>query len=105
MNDIARHNRKESYDLSKPEFSEQEQIVMDHLAMGVNHAWLISKRTGLLITSVRRCLTNLYDKGEGVIKETGTVFNDDTKRNVTTYAIKDRSVITDIGQGSLFEWN
>jgi len=81
----ARKNKTDSYHESKPKFTEQEQTVLIQLNFGISDAWSISKRTGMLITSVRRCLTDLSDAGE--ITENGTVYNEETKRNVTAYKV------------------
>lgn len=81
----ARKNKSDSYYESKPKFTEQEQTVLIQLNFGISDAWSISKRTGMLITSVRRCLTDLSDAGE--ITENGTVYNEETKRNVTAYKV------------------
>ena len=90
---IAEKNRKESYDKSKEQFSEQERYVLKCLALGYDHAWSIQEASRInphektmLITRVRRCLTNLVDKD--VIYECGTVFYSPTERNVTRYKIK-----------------
>lgn len=82
---ITKQNKFDSYNESKPKFTEQEQQVMIQLNFGFTDAWSISKRTGMLITSVRRCLTDLSDAGE--ITENGTVYNEETKRNVTAYKV------------------
>lgn len=58
---------------------------MIQLNFGISDAWSISKRTGMLITSVRRCLTDLSDAGQ--ITENGTVYNEETNRNVTSYKV------------------
>lgn len=79
----GRRNRRESFQKSKPKFTEQEHQVLMQLNMGLNDAWSISNKTGMLITSVRRSLTDLVSKG--AIAEIGTTFNPETQRNVTTY--------------------
>lgn len=79
----SRQHRRESYQKTKPRFTEQENSVLLQLNMGLNDAWSISNKTGMLITSVRRSLTDLVTKG--AIAEIGTTFNPDTQRNVTTY--------------------
>ena len=81
----ARKNKIDSYHESKPKFTEQEQQVLIQLNFGISDAWSISKTTGMLITSVRRCLTDLSDAGQ--ITENGTVYNADTNRNVTAYKV------------------
>ena len=81
----ARKNKIDSYHESKPKFTEQEQQVMIQLNFGISDAWSISKKTGMLITSVRRCLTDLSDAGQ--ITENGTVYNEETNRNVTSYKV------------------
>lgn len=53
--------------------------------MGLKDAWSISNHTGELITSVRRCLTDLCKANE--IEESGSVYNEQTKRTVTTYKV------------------
>ena len=84
MNNASR-NKIDSYHESKQKFTDQEQTVLIQLNFGISDAWSISKRTGMLITSVRRCLTDLSDAGE--ITENGTVYNEETKRNVTAYKV------------------
>ena len=81
----ARKNKSDSYHESKPKFTEQEQQVIIQLNFGISDAWSISKQTGMLITSVRRCLTDLCSAGQ--ITENGTVYNADTNRNVTAYKV------------------
>ena len=81
----AKRNKADSYHESKPKFTEQEQQVLIQLNFGISDAWSISKQTGMLITSVRRCLTDLSDAGQ--IAENGTVYNEETKRNVTAYKV------------------
>lgn len=79
----GRRNRRESFIKSKPRFTEQEHQVMLQLNMGICDAWSIANKTGMLITSVRRCLTDLVSKA--AIAEIGITFNAETQRNVTTY--------------------
>lgn len=81
----AKQNKIDSYHESKPKFTEQEQQVLIQLNFGISDAWSISKQTGMLITSVRRCLTDLSDAGQ--IAENGTVYNAETNRNVTSYKV------------------
>jgi len=81
----ARKNKADSYHESKQKFTEQEQQVLIQLNFGISDAWSISKQTGMLITSVRRCLTDLSDAGQ--ITENGTVYNQETNRNVTSYKV------------------
>jgi len=81
----ARRNRRESYTKTKPRFTAQEEEVLRQLNMGINDAWSISNKTHMLITSVRRALTDLTTKG--VVMESGTTFNAETNRNVTTYKV------------------
>lgn len=81
----AKQNKIDSYHESKPKFTEQEQQVLIQLNFGISDAWSISKATGMLITSVRRCLTDLSDAGQ--ITENGTVYNAETNRNVTAYKV------------------
>ena len=81
----AKRNKADSYYESKPKFTEQEQQVLIQLNFGISDAWNISKTTGMLITSVRRCLTDLSDAGQ--ITENGTVYNEETNRNVTSYKV------------------
>lgn len=82
---ITKQNKLDSYNESKPKFTDQEQRVLIQLNFGISDAWSISKRTGMLITSVRRCLTDLSDAGQ--ITENGTVYNEETNRNVTSYKV------------------
>ena len=84
MNNASR-NKIDSYHESKQKFTDQEQQVLIQLNFGISDAWSISKQTGMLITSVRRCLTDLSDAGQ--ITENGTVYNADTNRNVTAYKV------------------
>lgn len=81
----AKQNRYSSYLQSESNFNNQESKVIDCLQSGINDAWSISSKTGMLITSVRRCLTDLKDRNE--IQECGTMHNIFTNRNVTTYKI------------------
>ncbi len=87
----GRRHRSESFAKSKPRFTEQENQVILQLNMGIRDAWSIANKTGMLITSVRRCLTDLVSKG--AIIESGTIFNTNTQRNVTAYSRK----ITEMG--------
>ena len=82
---ISKKNKADSYSESRPKFTEQEQQVLIQLNFGISDAWSISKATGMLITSVRRCLTDLSDAGQ--ITEIGTVYNAETNRNVTAYKV------------------
>lgn len=82
---IARKNKTDSFHESKPMFTDQEQQVLVNINLGISDAWSIHKRTGMLITSVRRCLTDMAQRGE--ICENGTVYNEETKRYVTKYKI------------------
>lgn len=79
----GRRNRRESFVQTRPTFTEQEQQVMIQINMGVTDAWSISYKTGMLTTSVRRCLTDLVKKN--AITENGTVYHAETNRNVTAY--------------------
>jgi len=81
----SHRNKIDSFNESKPKFTEQEQQVLIQLNCGISDAWSISKRTGMLITSVRRCLTDLSNAGQ--IAENGTVYNEETNRNVTAYRV------------------
>jgi hypothetical protein len=85
MGKIAQQNRINSFIESEPNFTPQERKVLICLNMGLTDAWSISNHTGELITSVRRCLTDLQQAG--YIEETGSVYNEFTKRNVTTYKV------------------
>jgi len=80
---LAKSVRKESHAKSIDSFSTQEKAVLDSLDKGCNHAWIISYDTGMLITSVRRCLTCLCKSN--VIEESGTSYYSPTKRTVTNY--------------------
>ena len=76
--------RKESYEISKPEFSKQEQSCLEHIDKGNNSAWLIARHEKYLITSIRRALNNLVTKKE--IEVTGHRYNEETNRNENTYS-------------------
>lgn len=94
----GRKNRRDSYNQTKPRFTEQEQQVLIQLNFGVTDAWSIHLRTGILCTSVRRCLTDLVKKN--AIIETGTTHHAETNRNVTTYRTLNQSEAL-TGQGVL----
>lgn len=81
----SKKNKIDSFHESKMKFTEQEQQVLIQLNLGISDAWSIHKRTGMLITSVRRCLTDLSNAGQ--IAENGTVYNEETNRNVTAYKV------------------
>jgi DNA-binding MarR family transcriptional regulator len=85
LGQIAKNNRLNSYYESESNFTPQELRVMQCLNMNITDAWSISAHTGIMITSVRRCLTDLQQAG--YIEETGSVYNEFTKRNVTTYKV------------------
>ncbi len=97
---IAKKNKRDSYDESKPKFTDQEQQVLIQLNFGFSDAWTIHRRTGMMITSVRRCLTDLCSAG--VIAENKTVYNEDTKRNVTAYRVLSEQEKTFKNQLNLF---
>ena len=85
---IAKQNRLNSYYESESNFTPQEIKVMQCLEMGINDAWSISKHKNILITSVRRALTDLCNSKD--IYESGTKFNEETQRTVTTYGITNK---------------
>lgn len=85
MGNIAKANRLNSYYESESNFTPQELRVMQCLNMNITDAWSISAHTGIMITSVRRCLTDLQQAG--YIEETGSIYKELTKRNVTTYKV------------------
>lgn len=82
---LASQTRYESYLASRPKFETQEEQVLDAITNGLVDAWSISSVTGMLITSVRRALTNL--KKDGKIVESGTTYHKGTERNVTIYKV------------------
>lgn len=84
---ITAQTRYESYLKSKPDFSNQNEQILDCIAIGLVDAWSISYNTNMLITSVRRALTNLCK--DGIIEESGTTYHAGTNRNVTTFKIKE----------------
>lgn len=88
MNSLS--NRNESYHKSLDDFPGQDEIVLTCIRRGFNHAWGIAIQMNMLITSVRRSLTNL--KNKGIICESGTVYYPQTKRNVTTYKIQQTQI-------------
>jgi len=71
--------RRESYEKAKPNFNEQERLVLECLVTGPQTAWEIRKmlmwvkQKEMLITSIRRTLTDLSKpdkkRGRGVIIE------------------------------------
>jgi len=85
---VSKENKKESYKLSKPEFSQQERQVIEALYNGYTHAWVISEHTGMLITSVRRALNNLCANPNSAVKEAGKVYYKPTERWVTCYSVQ-----------------
>ncbi len=82
--------RYESYIESRPKFKDQNEQVIDCINIGLVDAWSISVNTNMLITSVRRALTNM--RNDGLIEETGTTYHKGTNRNVTTYKIKENQL-------------
>jgi hypothetical protein len=88
MTTIAKQNRKSSFDNSVEYFGKQETEVLQCLEMGINDAWSIAAHKNLLITSVRRALTDLCQAD--YIYESGTKFNEETQRTVTTYGITNK---------------
>ncbi len=98
--DIAKQTRNESLAETRPHFNKQESEILIQLNLGKTDAWSIASATGIMITSVRRALTDLC--GKDIICEKGNIFNWQTGRNVTTYKIIDRSVLTDPNQQTLF---
>ena len=94
---LAEQIRNESLKLSKDDFSEQERRVLACIRIGMDvgykklrHAWGIRDALsyGMLITSVRRALSNL--KADGEIEVDGTIHYDPTDRNVSLYKISVR---------------
>ena len=83
MRKFSTKNRKDSYSEAKYQFSQQEEEIMRQINMGYTDAWSISEKTGMLITSVRRALTNMTDAG--ILEESGSKYHQGTDRNVTTY--------------------
>lgn len=83
MRKFSTKNRNDSYSEAKYQFSQQEEEIMRQINMGYTDAWSISNKTGMLITSVRRALTNMTDSG--ILEESGSTYNAETNRNVTTY--------------------
>ena len=98
--EITKQNRDESFAETRPHFNKQETEILVQLNLGKTDAWSIASATGMLITSVRRALTDLC--GKNIISESGNTFNWETGRNVTTYKIIDRSALTDPNQQVLF---
>lgn len=82
--------RYQSYIESKPKFKDQNEQVIDCIKIGLVDAWSIEANTNMLITSIRRSLTNLCK--QGIIEESGTTFHKATNRSVTTYKIKENQL-------------
>jgi hypothetical protein len=78
-------NKHESYLKTRGNFQDQDATILECLEQGLNNCWDIHYHTRMLITSIRRSLTTLSTKG--IIREDGRVFNPNTRRFVTTYAI------------------
>lgn len=97
---IAKNVRRKSLEESKPFFNNGEMIVLRHINMGYRDAWSISKKSGLLITSVRRALTDMHQRG--AIVETATKFNEETQRSVTTYAVATNNEVEQGYEAKLF---
>jgi len=98
--DIAKQTRNKSYAETRPHFNNQETQILIQINLGKKDAWSIAAATGIMITSVRRGLTDLC--GKNIICDNGDTFNWETGRNVTTYKIIDRSAVTDPNQQTLF---
>ncbi len=62
MNQNANFVKKESLESVLENFPEQEKIVFNSIDSGFTDAHSIADKTGLLITSIRRALTNLRKK-------------------------------------------
>jgi len=86
---IAKTNRAKSYEKTKPHFNNGEMAVLRFINMGYKDAWSIHKQSGMLLTSVRRALTDMHQRGHLV--ETNTVFNAETGRSVTSYSIASKT--------------
>ena len=97
---LTKQTRDESFAETRPHFNKQETEILIQLNLGKADAWSIASATGMLITSIRRGLTDLCSKN--IICEKGNMFNWETGRNVTTYKIIDRSALTDPNQQTLF---
>lgn len=97
---IAKNVRRKSLEESKPFFNNGEMIVLRHINMGYRDAWSISKKSGMLITSVRRALTDLHQGG--AIVETATKYNEETQRSVTTYAVATNNEVEQGYEAKLF---
>lgn len=97
---IAKNARRKSLEESKPFFNNGEMIVLRYINMGYRDAWSISKKSGMLITSVRRALTDLHQGG--AIVETATKFNEETQRSVTTYAVATNNEVEQGYEAKLF---
>ena len=85
--------RNESFKKSKPDFNKQELEIIHCIESGLTNAWQIENATNMLITSIRRALTNL-DKRK-VIQPIGKKYYTATKRTVTVYELVTK-------QGELF---
>jgi transcription initiation factor IIE alpha subunit len=85
--------RNESFKISKPDFNKQELEIIHCIESGLTNAWQIENATNMLITSIRRALTNL-DK-RNIIEPVGKFYFKPTQRKVTTYRIASK-------QGVLF---
>jgi len=84
---LALENRNASFKLSKPEFNRQERIVLNCIGNGLIDPESISNYSGELLTSIRRAVTNLKQRGE--IEEDGSVMNQSGTRNITAYKIRE----------------
>jgi len=84
---ISKQVRNKSLKKVKPEFNAQEIQVINCIKSGMDNCWAIQADTNMLITSVRRCLTNL-DKRD-VIFSIGQTYNAPTDSHVTRYKLID----------------
>lgn len=77
-------NRRDSYHQSLPSFKRQDNTIFACIYSGLDNSEAISNRCGILLTSVRRSLSDL--KRKNFIVETGRI-QGSLGRTITTYAI------------------
>lgn len=98
---LTRRVRKQSYAQSEPSFNAQEMRVINCVKSGRDNAWAIQADTGMLITSIRRALTNLSaEKLKGkenkkrVLEAFDTTEHKPTNRNISKYRVLNGATIS-----------
>lgn len=86
--------RRKSYRQSQPSFNAQEQRVIECVKSGVDNAWAIAERERMIITSVRRALTNLSQEKIGrkknrkrMLEAFDTIYYAPTDRRISRYKL------------------